>query len=672
MEPVDSEKEKLLLRIDDYLRRNEMVALYQACEDQKALVIDYAKLDRFDTILSGLLVESPDEILKLAEEAVANMELPEHEKISVRIKNLPKHRAVRIRNLRAKHIDKLLEIEGVVKAASEVLPRIYEAEFYCPECGNKMQVPQKGNTIKPPVSCSCGRRGIFRLISTKKYDTRWLTMNEPFDITEGEQPGKLNILLKEDMTTPEMQRKTDPGRELKIIGIFKERQKRIQGKVSTAPDIYFEAVYIEPREDDFDEIKISDDDKKKIEDLSKDPGIYERLTASIAPGIYGAEEIKESVMLQLFGGVKHVFEDGTHVRGNIHILITGDPSTAKSVLISKVVKALPRGRYVSGKGVTGSGLTTTVTKNEIIGGWVLEAGALILSNRSILAIDEFDKMAKDDQVAMHEAMSLETVSVAKASILATLPAQTAVLAAANPKFGRFDPYLPIVDQVTIPDTLLTRFDLKFAQRDIPDRKRDEEIADHVTRSRIHPESTKPLIDLKLLRKYISYARKTVTEIKLTEESADMLKKFYVEMRNRYAGEGSHTVAITLRQYEALLRLAEASAKVRLDRYIRKDDAERAIKLMKFSLYQLGVDVETGKIDIDKMESGITTSKRNKLRIVIDIITELESKIGKDVPKEDIIAAAEEQGLGNIEDILEKLNNEGTIFNSKPGHVRLVR
>lgn len=673
MPESDDMMQKMNKRFTEFLEMTEMDSIAISFEEGKPLVIDFMRLDRFDPDMAGMLIENPEDMLNSFEQAIEGLELPPHEKIKIRIKNLPKQRSIRIRNLRAKHINKLIEVEGVVKSVSEVKPQIYEALFRCPECGQTIVVKQRGQTLKMPLVCSCGRRGMFKLVETKKYDIRHLKINEPFEITEGEQPGEINVLLKEDLTTPEMQRKTDPGSQLKIVGYIKELPKRIQGKISTRPDVYFEAVFVEPREEEFDEITLSDEEKRKIMEMAEDPNIYERLIASIAPGIYGATEIKEAVLLQLFGGVRHQFEDGTHVRGNIHILITGDPSTAKSVLISNVVKALPRGRYVSGKGVTGSGLTTTVVKNEQIGSWVLEAGALILSNKSILAIDEFDKMSKDDQVAMHEAMSLETVSVAKASILATLPAQTAVLAAANPKLGRFDPMVPIIDQVMISETLLSRFDLKFALRDVPDRKRDEEIADHVLKSRMHPETTKPLLDTKLLRKYISYARKTCTDIKLTEEAAGMMKTFYVDMRNKYTSEGAHTVAITLRQYEALIRLAEASAKVRLDKYIRKEDAERSIKLVKFALQQLGVDFETGRIDIDKIESGITTSQRSKIRIVTDIINDLESKTGsKNISIEDVKAAAEEQGIKAIDDTIEKLRNDGTIFTPKPGYVRLVK
>lgn len=312
--------------------------------------------------------------------------------------------------------------------------------------------------------------------------------------------------------------------------------------------------------------------------------------------------------------------------------------------------------------------TATVVKNEAIGGWVLEAGALILCNKGMIAIDEFDKMSRDDQIAMHEATSIETVSIAKASIVATLPAQTAVLAAANPKFGRFDITRSIVEQIDIPETLLSRFDLKFALLDKPDKTVDEKLAEHIIISRRQPEKIEPIVSTGFLRKYIAYA-KQINSLELTDEAAQLLKDFYVDMRNRYSTSETSVVSITLRQYEALLRLAEASAKIRLDNKILIEDANRAIKLMKFSLTQLGYDIETGQIDIDKLESGITASRRKKISGIIDIIATLGKETGKEVAIEDVMAEAESQGITNAEDIIEELKRQGTIFEPRAGFVR---
>jgi replicative DNA helicase Mcm len=338
-----------------------------------------------------------------------------------------------------------------------------------------------------------------------------------------------------------------------------------------------------------------------------------------------------------------------------------------SVMLKLASSVMPRGKYVSGSGVTGAGMTASVRKDELLGSWVLEAGALILCNKGLIAIDEFDKINKDDQIAMHEAMSVETVSIAKASIVATLPAQTAVLAGANPNLGRFDTYRPIGEQIHIPETLLSRFDLKFALRDLPDRGKDAQLADHIISSRISPESIVPMIDVDFLRKYIAYARK-IESMELTQEAAQTLKNFYVEMRGK-STEG--TVTITLRQYEALLRLAEASAKIRLDTKVRPEDAERSIRLMRFSLQQVGYDVETGTFDIDKAEGGIGAAQRSKRVKLVEAIESLQKASGKDVPIQDVIAEAESLGIseGEAERLIGKMKEEGLVFEPKPGFIR---
>lgn len=655
----------------EFLREFYYKDLIKAAEERSALIIDFEELDKREPEIADMLLEKPDEVIEQFEEAIKELDIGEDAKIKVRIKNLPASREMRIRNLRAEHLQKLWCIEGIVKAATDVRPEIYSAVFECPVCNARIEVPQSGTTLQKATACTkCGRHGDMRLVETKMRDIRFLNVVEPFEIASGEQPGEIMVILREDLTTPKMQRRSDPGNRLKIVGILRELPKWIRGKLSTRLDMYFDAIYFEPSEVEFEEIEITEEDEKRIKELAKDKDVFKKLVASIAPGIYGYEEIKEALVLQMFGGVPHVLPDGTKIRENIHILITGDPSVGKTKLLKLVASIMPKGRYASGKGVSGAGLTATVVRNEALGGWVLEAGAIVLTNNSLLAIDEFDKMSKDDQIAMHEAMSVGTVSIAKASIVATLPANTAVLAAANPKLGRFDVMKSLVEQIDIPETLLARFDLKFALRDVPNKAQDELLAQHIISARTEPETVTPPIDIELLRKYIAYARKNITKIELTPEAAELLKKFYVDMRTRYSTSERGVVSITLRQYEALIRLAEASAKVRLDTKVRVEDAERAIRLMKYSLAQLGYDYETGTIDIDRLESGISTSQRSKMRMVLEIIDELQKTLG-DVPEEDVKAAAEERGITNIDEILEKLKESGLIFQPRSGYVRKV-
>lgn len=660
-------------QLSTFLREHYYTEMRKSDIEERSLVIDFNDLDRYTTLADQLL-ETPEQVLKDFKKAAELSGV----QANIRIKNLPERRRIRIRNLRAKHLGRLWEIDAIIKSASEVKPQIYEATFKCPECSTLLVVPQETNIVKRPLQCGapyapagCGRRGDFEMQKNqaKLVDIRWLNGIEPFEVTSGEQPGELLIFLKDDLTTPRMQRKTDPGNRLKITGVLKDLPKHIKGRLSTRLDMYVEAVYAEHAEIEYDEFDISPEEERLIRELAAEPGIYEKLRASIAPSIYGFEEIKESLLLQLFGGVPHYLPDGTRIRGNIHMLLTGDPGIGKTVLLKLISGCVPRGKYVSGSGITGVGMTASVRKDETLGGWVLEAGALILANKSLISIDEFDKISRDDQIALHEAMSVETVSVAKAGIVATLPAQTAVLAGANPKLGRFDPFMSIPEQIMIPETLLSRFDLKFALRDRPDKAVDERLAEHIIISRKKPELIAPPVEMSLLRKYIAYA-KQIREMELTDEAAERIKNFYLEMRSRYADEEVQTISITLRQYEALIRLAEASAKIRLDTQARVQDAERAIALMKYSLMQLGTDMETGRIDIDRLESGITASRRRKIGVVVGIITSLQ-KGQKDVAVEDVKAEAQTQGIENIDDVLEHLRNEGTIFEPRPGYVRKV-
>jgi replicative DNA helicase Mcm len=264
---------------------------------------------------------------------------------------------------------------------------------------------------------------------------------------------------------------------------------------------------------------------------------------------------------------------------------------------------------------------------------------------------------------------LETISIAKASIVATLPAQTAILAGGNPKLGRFDPYIPIREQVDIDDVLLSRFDLKFALRDVPNPEIDAKVADHILRMRhFDEEKAKPVIEPELLRKYIAYAKSHVHPL-LTKEAGERIKDFYLKMRAKAGGEAP--VSITLRQYEALMRLAEASAKVRLSNKVTVEDADRAIRLMKMSLRQFGFDPETGMIDIDRAEGAITSAQRSKIRIVLDVIEELTKVIGKTVPVDEITRRAKEEGVEDVDDILRRMKNEGLVFEPKPGFLQKI-
>lgn len=673
-ERLEDRKTEMAARFKEFIHKRYNKEINKAALEDTALDIDFNIFSKFSPELADLLMEDPVFALGCFREAVDSIDLPRQAdgkpaNVINRFYNHPSQ--MNIRDLRSRNLRKFICVEGTVRKASEIRPEIMAVSYECPDCSDIIVIERRGNFIGKPVQCNCGNRKEFRKVEDRMIDTRWIVIEEPFELTEGDRPSQLTILLTDDIVSQEGRRVTDPGNRIRITGTLMEVPK---GKLYSAKlDFYLEANHVEPVEIGWHHLNITEEDKENIRKLAKESSIYEILVDSLAPTLYGMREIKESVILQLFGGVPRRLKDGSQLRGDIHILAIGDPASGKSQLLKLVPEIVPRGRYVSGKGVTGAGLTATVTKDEqFMGGWVLEAGALVLANKGLLSIDEFEKMTQEDQVAMHEALEQGTISIAKASIVATLPAKTAVLAGGNPKFSRFDPFMPISKQITISDTLLSRFDLKFALRDVPDAGRDKSIVDHVLRTREEDdyEGAIPKLDRDFVRKYIAFARETCKPA-LTRDASKYLRNFYLKTRKKVEG-ATDAIPITMRQFEALIRLAEASAKIQLQPEVRKEDAQRAIKLMKFSLRQLGMDPETGEIDIDRSEGGTTSSERSRIRVILDIINKM-SETKKELSMEEIRSEAASQGVEerDAEEVIEKLKSQGLLFEPSPGFVQKI-
>ncbi|MBT5215729.1 minichromosome maintenance protein MCM, partial [Candidatus Woesearchaeota archaeon] len=344
-------------------------------------------------------------------------------------------------------------------------------------------------------------------------------------------------------------------------------------------------------------------------------------------------------------------------------------------LIKFIENAAPRARYVVGRAATSAGITASVVKDEFIKGWALEAGAIVLASGGYLLLDEMDKMSEEDTSAMHEAMAQQTVTIHKANIHATLQAQTSVLAAANPKFGRFDPYQPIAAQIDLPPALINRFDLIFPVRDLPNKEKDSAIATHILELQHNPMSKEPPIEIDLMRKYIAHAKQSINP-KLTPGAIEEIKNFYVNLRNSSTVGDSDAVKpipISARQLESLVRLAEGSARIRLSSKVTRSDARKSISIMRYCLMQVGFDPETGQIDIDRMTSGITASTRNKIHTVREIIGFFESKGKKSIPMEDIMAEATDKKISEsqVEEIIEKLKREGEIYEPRRGFISKI-
>lgn len=664
--------EDLLLEAKQFFEVNKRLVGKASKEGVRSVVIEFERIVDFNPKLAEMLLQKPADVMRVLDIALNETGLIKDAK--VRLASLPETQRVRIRDIRSRHLGQLIVIDGLVRQASDVRPQVVSARFECPACGSHINVLQIEKRFREPTRCSCGRKGRFKLVSKDLVDAQRLVIEESPEMLEGgEQPRRISVFLKEDLVEPRMEKRTTPGSRVEIIGIVNEVPIPLKsGAIMTRFDIAMEANNIIPLGESFEEITISDEDERKIKEFARQENLYEKLREMIAPSIFGYEEIKEALALQLFGGVKKQRSDRTFSRGDIHILLVGDPGTGKSVLLQFIAKNAPKGRYVAGKAATSAGLTATVVKDEFLKGWSLEAGALVLANKGILCIDELEKMDSHDRAAAHEALEQQQVTVSKATIQATLRAETTVLAAANPKLGRFDPSRPIPEQIDIPVTLLNRFDLIFPMRDVPQKELDEAIALHVLQE--HSKKKKAELETEFLRKYIAYAKKIKPQ--LTEAAAREIKQFYVDLRSSAAltPDIVKPIPISARQLEALIRLAEASARARLSSRVIKDDARRAIKLMHYCLKQVGYDYESQQIDIDRILTGVPATTRSKILIVREAITRLEHRLGhKLIPIDELVKEMADKGMSpdDVSEIIDRLRREGEIFEPKKGFIQRI-
>ncbi len=669
----------------------ELLELAESYPARQSLVIRFPDLDRYDPDFADALLDDPETLLEAAGTALLEIDLPIDvflEKCHVRIVGLP--RRLKTSDLRSDNIGKLIAIDGLVRTTTEVRPKITSAAFECQRCGYIFYKSQNSSKFQEPYDCpndACDRRGPFKLaLSKSKFiDAQNVRLQEsPEDLRSGGQPQTLDVQLEDDLSGI-----VYPGDRLVINGILRSYQRTTQTGKSTYFDLYLDGISVEMMEQEFEEIEITPEDEKVLLDLANDPDIYDKIRKSIAPSIYGYDEVKEALALQLFSGVPKSLPDGTKLRGDIHILLVGDPGIAKSQLLRYITMLSPRGIYTSGKSSSSAGLTATAVKDELGDGrWTIEAGALVLADKGIACIDEMDKMRNDDRNALHEAMEQQTISVAKAGVMATLKSRCALLAAANPKFGRFDKYENIAQQINLSPALMSRFDLIFILTDDPSDSRDSQIAHHIGQSiyageiahqkeisREEVEAAmdviRPIIEPEILRKYIAYARKNVFPM-LTSEARERLENYYVDLR-RQGQDSNKPVPVTARQLEALFRLSEASARLRFNKEITLQDAERVIRIVESCLRQVGVDPETGLFDADVIATGISKSTRDKTWSIQDIIKDVSAEHQGSAPLEKVLERAQsEMGIdrNKAEELISRLKRDGSIFEPKPGFFKL--
>jgi len=665
-------------RLTDFLRRyysDEVAQLAQHYpRDQTSLHIDHSDVYQFDPDVADALQDRPEDILSAFEDALRDYDLPIDIDLSgahVRVHNLPESEVLEVNSVsRHQNIGRLLGVRGQVQKVSDVKPRLMSGVFECLRCGHRTDVAQIGDALQEPHQCeSCERQGPFRLDRARSSwtDHQFARLQQPPERTQGGDGETIDVHLEDDLIE-----EFTAGDRVTVTGVLDIEDPRENETRDFDTNVDARAVTRE--ESDYEDIDI-EEHREEIEAIAAgehgDP--YDLLVSSINPSHKGDEDVKLAIALQLFGG----WSRGESVRGDSHILLMGDPGCGKSTFLQAVDNLAPRSTYASGKGATAAGLTAAAVSDDFGDTeWGLEAGALVLADGGVACIDEIDKVPESAVSSLHDALESQKVRVNKAGINASLRSRTALLAAGNPEDGRFDPYRPRAEQLDLGPTLMSRFDLMFMVSDAPDEETDRDVVEHMMRSRraaaktelgedltdAERASIEPAIPEDVLRAYIAYAKEEVTPYirESNTEAAAYLEQEFLDLRLANASDEDNPVPVTYRQEEAIERLAEASARVRLSDEVTVEDVERALSLVKKSMRQVGIDPETGEFDVDAIETGQTQSQRDRRKQVLAVIDDQD---GVEVEE---ITDIMQVDSAKIQHDVEKLKETGRIYDSAAG------
>lgn len=669
-----------------------------------------------------------------------------------------------LRDLNPKDIDKLISIKGLVIRSTPVIPDMREAFFRCNVCNHATIVGIERGLIKEPTMCDrkeCSQKHCMQLIHNRCTfaDRQVVRIQETPDATPaGQTPHSVSFCAYDELVDV-----CRPGDRVLITGIYRSIPKRINPRQRTVRSLYrtyVDAIHIqkidskrmgtdvaalEGKEDDpidvDDEMdhdhqdesytnqnleatvaraeteetrRITPLDVKRIREVAAREDVYDLLAHSVAPSVFENTDVKKGILLQLFGGTHKTFEKSgsPRFRGDINVLLCGDPSTSKSQILSYVHRIAPRGCYTSGKGSSAVGLTAYVTRDPETRQLVLESGALVLSDGGVCCIDEFDKMSDSTRSVLHEVMEQQTISVAKAGIITTLNARTSILASANPIGSKYDPRLSVTQNIDLPPSLLSRFDLVYLMIDKIDERMDRKLASHITSMYMEDEVSGPeagqamedyaeedgevapvvieynaevsledakVLPLEFLTLYISYAREHCRP-KLTVEAKNELVKAYVAMRSlgKDPRGAENRITATTRQLESMIRLAEAHAKMRLAKDVTVDDALEAVRLMRSAIKEYAMDPVTGIIDMDLVQTG-TSAMQRRLRssLAEHILAVLENSPSPNMPFIELVRLLRLETARPVEnldigDALRALASEDKIAVSGEGNSRQIR
>lgn len=688
---VDELHEFLRVHVDDREGGpNPLAELAQGYPNEmSSLEIDYGALTRWDVNFADDLVEAPERMIELLEEAVRTYPhfpggvLPDSFDPSVRVTNLDSvpdvhHFPVGTYSTARVEQEPFTVLSGQVQRVTQVRGFASELVFRCERCSTTTTVPQTNvEKRQDPHEChGCERQGPFTVVGDTSEDFQLMRLQQPPEESAGgSQPPTIDVRMYGDSVDA-----VTPGDRVNTAAILNKDYD------DDAPlyDISAEANHVETQETDFEDIDYSEH-LDEIEEIANSENPHQLVVDSIKPSHRGDANVKEAIALQMFGGVEKHLDDGSRKRGESHILLVGDPGTDKTGLIEHAAELSPRSVQTSGKSTTAAGLTCAAVQTDFgDGGWTIEAGALVEATGGLCAIDEFDKVDEEDRKGANQAMSVGKITPAKAGIKnIELPAKTKVIAAANPKYGRFDRNQPIGEQIDFDPTIFSRFDLIFTFSDNPNPDKDGELAEHILNT--HQEGARrergesvsdgsestPEISPEVLRSYIAYAQQECTPV-LTDAAKKRLKEFYVNVRAKGA-DADAPVPTTARKLDALVRLAESSARIRLSEKATTHDAERVIEIVLDSLRQVGVDPETGEFDADVVETGNSKAQVDRIKATRSVIDELEIEYEDGAPREEVLDQLVEDGYTRTKAIgaIDSLREKGEIYEPNKDHYRLT-
>ena len=702
-------------------KETEVMTLLSRQSNFPFLSVPFHELQTFDPDFAEDVLQYPKQVLSAGSKTLMEICRERGEEIDalLRVGELPGDTRIPLRDIGSRDIDKLRSVDVIVTKISEIKPRIHRAVFRCESCGVEIEVDQENEReLKEPLKCpdgdGCGlpkaqTRFDLILISSRMVNNQWIEIQEqPEYVPSGAQPMRGMVLIEGDQVNKHL-----PGERITANVIPVVRSEVRNRKKTPMFDVIYHLISSEHESTPFTEIAIDEEDSARIQEVSKRDDLMVLVQRSIAPSIFATGilgHVKRSLALQLFGGVSRRLNDKTRSRGDIHILLMGDPGVAKSQLLSFISELSPRGRFATGGGTTGAGLTAAAVRDAFGDGrFALEAGVLPLSDRGLAAIDEFDKISTDDRRMMHPAMEQQKVHVAKGGITATLHSRCAILAAANPEDGRFSKrgkntsVMRSFKETGLPPPLASRFDIIWMIRDEVRIHDDERIARHILNNRtagkseallensidlgssdpeetsflVTPDNGEEHLTQDFLRKYIAFAKRNIHP-QLNEEAKNAILKYYTEERQSFGredespsqneyGEKDTVIPITARALEALIRLTEAHARMHLQEVATVENAKVALAVFRHWREESGIEDES------ELHSGVPVRARTNNTAIMNMVRDICSEKGSaDLTEIYNLAIPRKISEREVDRVISKMLQGGQLYEESTDTYRFAR